>query len=151
MLTFSGSVFMFFILSIGCNIYDKDRLNSKVDSVAREPGERDAKSDVDKPYIDGDNDHAETENASMGNICKAAYDLKLETIKEKCEELNDCCYCDCEILDDPDCDCMVYFLLRNTDYTECKNEDYKSAKQCIDSPDVCASAVRNATISTCAK
>lgn len=88
-------------------------------------------------------------NSINSNDCQTAKTTKMETIEETCKNINQCCYCSCELEEVVDCDCSQYNLVRNEDTLTCEGETLLNAKTCLNEEASCTNKVKDATHFRC--
>jgi hypothetical protein len=113
---------------------------------------RDSGSGNPDETVKADGGDGKEADAEVRNPCAEAKELYLTAIRDKCAELVDCCYCQCELAENsnPDCDCTSWgLLMRDRDVMMCEGGDLNAALNCVNNSDSCINNVKNVVTARC--
>ena len=139
---------VFVLLAFGC-----------FDSNGEENG-LDSESDSSDETVQADGAEIPNTDSSYGNErsneCQDAKEIRLSAIQDKCREplLTGCCYCKCELtdeslIDEPNCNCADWMLIRNQPDRPCVAADLNSSIACLNDRKSCEMHTQSAVTLFC--
>ena len=139
LLTIINTLIIVLLLTISCT-------DSNGDDDGRDPSSGNGENTANADAANGRNG-----DADVLNECQKEKEIRLEAIREQCAGYVDCCYCSCELTDEPStgCDCRAWVLLRDQETEPCDRGWLNQAIQCLSNEASCIEQTRAVTDVRC--